>query len=406
MWDLTEKKWGWTENQIGFNSEEVILTSPDPIRGLDEPSRKTIGNQKYRFDGRKEKERYKLCWSARSVIYPELVMKQHHNAEYEPTDLFGVLTHAAFTNDFVNNAAETYPLPEDETPHPNTVFYRTGKLSVVEILDQFNSAMERIIEVARGKGALEGKLDLAIDLTDWRYYGDKNDPMVLRVKPKKGTTKAFVLATLYAIVDGERFTLRAIPVSSLSNKEEIIEELLDYAEKMVDIGTLYVDREFFTVDCIKAIKKRKVKFLMPAIKNSRVKKEIKEGNPRVVDFEYGVKRKHPVNFNLGIVENDEGEVKTFATNHDVEKEELEKLFDMYSLRWGIETSYRVKHQFRAKTRTKYYEPRIFLFLFSVCLYNLWVLVNLQAATKFGENSKIYMTAKTFTDKMVEVLPEP
>ncbi|KXA90771.1 hypothetical protein AKJ57_03765 [candidate division MSBL1 archaeon SCGC-AAA259A05] len=167
-----------------------------------------------------------------------------------------------------------------------------------------------------------------------------------------------------------------------------------------------MDREFFTVDCIKAIKKRKVKFLMPVTKNDRVKKEMEEGHRRVVDFEYGVHREDPVNFNLGIVENDKEEVKTFATNHDVEKDELEKLFDMYSLRWGVETSYRVKHQFRAKTRTKYYEPRIFLFLFSVCLYNLWVLVNFQVMKKFGEDSKIYMTAKTFTDKMVKVLPLP
>ncbi|KXA93075.1 hypothetical protein AKJ66_02875 [candidate division MSBL1 archaeon SCGC-AAA259E22] len=377
-----------------------------PARGPCESAQETIGDQKYRFDGRKERERYKLCWSARSVIYPELVMKQHHNTEYEPTDLFGVLTHAAFTNDFVNNAAETYPLPEDETPHPNTVFYRTGKLSVEEVLDQFNSAMECIIKVAMEEGALEGELDLAIDLTDWRYYGDKNDPMVLRVKPKDGTTKAFVLATVYAIVDGERFTLRAIPVDSLSNKEEIIEELLDYAERMVDIGTLYVDRGFFTVDCIRVLKQKNIKFLMPATKNGRVKREMKEGHPRIVDFEYGVTRDDPVNFNLGIVENDDGEVKTFATNHEVEEDELEKLFDMYSLRWGIETSYRIKHQFRAKTRTKYYEPRIFLFLFSVCLYNLWVLVNFQAANKFGEDSKIYMTAKTFTDWMVKVLPLP
>ncbi|KXA94070.1 hypothetical protein AKJ36_03505, partial [candidate division MSBL1 archaeon SCGC-AAA259I07] len=379
---------------------------PDPTGGLDEPTQKVIGKRKYRFDGRKERERYKLCWSARSVVYPELVMKQHHNVQYEPVQLLSFLSHAAFTNDFVNDAAETYPLPEDETPHPNTVFYRTEKLSVDEILDQFNSAMERIIEEARRKGALEGKLDLAVDLTDWRYYGDKNDPMVLRVKPKDGTTKAFVLATVYAIVDGERFTLKAIPVSSLSNKEEILGELLDYAEKMVDIGTLYVDRGFFTVDCIRVLKQKNIKFLMPAIKNDRVKREMKEGHPRVVDFEYGVKRKHPVNFNLGIVENDDGEVKTFATNHPVKEDKLKKLFDMYSLRWGIETSYRVMHMFRAKTRTKKYEPRIFLFLFSVCLYNLWVLVNFQAATKFGENSKIYMTAKTFTDKMVEVLPEP
>ncbi|KXA92300.1 hypothetical protein AKJ65_07760 [candidate division MSBL1 archaeon SCGC-AAA259E19] len=66
----------------------------------------------------------------------------------------------------------------------------------------------------------------------------------------------------------------------------------------------------------------------------------------------------------------------------MEKEELERLFGMYSLRWGIETSYQVKHMFRAKTRTKYYEPRIFLFLFSVCLYNLWVLVNYQ--TQFSQ----------------------
>lgn len=332
-------------------------------------------------------------------------MKQHHNAEYEPFQLLSFLTYAAFTNDFVNDAAETYPLSE-EAPHPNTVFYRIRNLSVEEILGQFNSAMERIIEVARGKGALEGKLDLAIDLTDWRYYGDSDDPMVLRVKPKDGTTKAFVLATVYAIVDGQRFTLRAIPVGSLSNKEEILGELIDYAKNLVDIGTLYVDRGFFTVDCIKVLKQKKIKFLMPAIKNDRVKKEMEEGHPRVVDFEYGVHRKDPVNFNLGIVENDKEEVKTFATNHDVEEDELKKLFDMYSQRWGIETSYRVKHQFRAKTRTKYYEPRVFLFLLSVCLYNLWVLVNFQVAKRFGNDSKIYMTAKTFTDRMAEVLPQP
>ncbi|KXA95928.1 hypothetical protein AKJ37_06285 [candidate division MSBL1 archaeon SCGC-AAA259I09] len=150
----------------------MILKSPDPIRGLEDPTQKIIGKQKYRFNGRKERERFKLCWSARSVVYPELVMKQRPNAQYEPVQLLSFLTYAALTNDFVNDAAENYPLPEDEAPHPNTVFYRTKKLSVDEILDQFNSAMERIIEVAREKGALEGKLDLAIDLTDWRYYGD------------------------------------------------------------------------------------------------------------------------------------------------------------------------------------------------------------------------------------------
>jgi len=331
-------------------------------------------------------------------------MKQHHNTEYEPTELLSFLTYAAFTNDFVNDTAETYPV--SEAPHPNTVFYRIRNLSVEEILEQFNSAMDRIIDVADEEGALEGEVDLAVDITDWRYYGDKNDPMVVLTEPKNGTNRAFLLATVYAVVDGERFTLKAIPKGPFTTKEDVLEELLDYADKNVDIGTVYVDRGFFTVDCIRVLQQRRIKFLMPATKSKRVKEEAEKGSPRIVEFEYGVNRENPVTFNLAVIEDDEGKVRTFATNHNVGKEELEKLFDMYSLRWGIETSYRIKHQFRAKTRTKKYEPRIFLFLFSVCLYNLWVLVNFQVAKKFGTDSEIYMTAKTFTDRMAKVLPQP
>jgi IS4 transposase len=53
-----------------------------------------------------------------------------------------------------------------------------------------------------------------------------------------------------------------------------------------------------------------------------------------------------------------------------------KLNRLYSKRWGIETSYRVKKDFRPKTTSKNYIIRLFYFLFSVCLYNLWELVNI------------------------------
>lgn len=383
----------------------MVLVGPDLDYGFNEPIQRVQENREYKFDDWREGERFKLCCSARSVIYPELRMKQRHNAEYEPSQLLSFLTHAAFTNDFVNDTAETYPLPE-EAPHSNTIFYRIRNLSVEEILEQFDSAIERVIEIAIEKGALRGEVNIAIDITDWRYYGDKNDPMVVLTQPKKGTNRAFLLATVYAVVDGERFTLKAIPMGSFDTKEDILEDLLDYAEEIVNIGTLYVDRAFFTTDCIKVIQEKGVKFLMPATKSKRVREEAEKGAPRIIDFEYGVNREDPVNFNLGIVEDEEGKVRTFATNHEVEENELEKLFDMYSLRWGIETSYRVKHMFRAKTRTKKYEPRIFLFLFSVCLYNLWVLVNFKIAKRFGADSKFYMTAKAFTKRMVDAFPQP
>jgi len=61
--------------------------------------------------------------------------------------------------------------------------------------------------------------------------------------------------------------------------------------------------------------------------------------------------------------------------HDVNL--TERLFLLYGKRWGIETSYRVKkYAFRGKTTSKNYMIRLFYFMFSVLLYNLWILADL------------------------------
>ena len=52
-----------------------------------------------------------------------------------------------------------------------------------------------------------------------------------------------------------------------------------------------------------------------------------------------------------------------------------QLSRLYSKRWGIETSYRVKKDFRPKTTSKNYVIRLFYFLFSVSLYNIWEFLN-------------------------------
>lgn len=86
-----------------------------------------------------------------------------------------------------------------------------------------------------------------------------------------------------------------------------------------------------------------------------------------------------VRFNLVLVEKEDestGELKKliFATNIDFNENEVklaERLLTLYSKRWGIETSYRIKkHTFRGKTTSKNYKIRLFYFLFSVLLYNL------------------------------------
>jgi len=180
---------------------------------------------------------------------------------------------------------------------------------------------------------------------------------------------------------------------------------LDYADEIVEIGNVYLDRGFFTTDCVRVLKDAKVDFLMPATKSKRVKEEAEKSAPRIVDFEYGVNRSDPVTFSLVIVEDEEGANRTFATNLPVSKDSAEQLFELYSNRWGIETSYRVKKSFRPKTTSKNYGVRLFYFLFSVCMYNLWILLNFLAGTRTGADfEEIQVTAKLFCEIMS--LPPP
>ncbi|MHA2344146.1 MAG: hypothetical protein ACXADW_19960 [Candidatus Hodarchaeales archaeon] len=86
----------------------------------------------------------------------------------------------------------------------------------------------------------------------------------------------------------------------------------------------------------------------------------------------------------------------FATNIEVEKGKESDLFILYGKRWGIETSYRLKVDFRPRTTSKNYVVRLFYFLFSTCLYNLWVLANLFLGAISGRFfTKPVITAKMF-----------
>jgi|Deesub1362B_J571_1020462.scaffolds.fasta_scaffold02303_7 hypothetical protein len=119
-----------------------------------------------------------------------------------------------------------------------------------------------------------------------------------------------------------------------------------------------------------------MKFVMPAIKNPRVKKLMKEYDaPTIVRYRMGsTKDGRVAHFNLFIVEAEDGQKIVFASNHPYYYESI--IAEKYRKRWGIETSYRVKSELRLKTCSRKYVVRFFMFCFSVLLYNAWVLLNL------------------------------
>jgi putative transposase len=109
------------------------------------------------------------------------------------------------------------------------------------------------------------------------------------------------------------------------------------------------------------------------VRNRAIKKLMKEyDSPKVLEYLMGRKNFDQVKFKLVIVNDKENMKRVFATNLRITKDNAKLLFQEYGKRWGIETSYRVKGDFKARTTSKKYVVRLFYFMFSACLYNLWI----------------------------------
>lgn len=327
---------------------------------------------------KKKKKAREVCRLFRKKLFPFINLNMGPNCIYKKNDFLDLMIHLALTQDFAENGSKTFQEKRDSVPDGDTLLYHLKEYPNFKDLQRmFITLFEIIWEMARKANLFKGKVNIAIDLTDWLFYGDKNTPMVVGGKYDRGTSYRYRFATVNIVEAGKRFTLLALPVGPLARKEDILKKLLRYTLRRIRVRRVYLDRGFFSGDYISVIDDGfHLKFLMPCTSNSRIKKlmEIVPAPSVIRDYSMGKAR-----FNVVIVEDEKGEKRAFATNVDYDENDLglsKRLFSLYGNRWGIETSYRVKkHSFRPKTTSKNYLIRLFYFLFSVLLYNLWILLD-------------------------------
>ncbi|MGB2842598.1 MAG: hypothetical protein WBC40_09025 [Halobacteriota archaeon] len=93
-------------------------------------------------------------------------------------------------------------------------------------------------------------------------------------------------------------------------------------------------------------------------------------------------------------ENNGDEKVCFITSLNVDEKSAKQYAESFRRRWGIETSYRVEDDFKPKTTSTKPAIRLYYFLFSVCAYNIWVVVNMILSIVSGIISdKPLITAK-------------
>ena len=312
------------------------------------------------------------------VVVPNLKLKTHHNCKYTYSDFFRLLTYAGINSGCAEGSANNLNFYSDEgCPNGDTLLYHIKKFDTSELLESYEKITDQVISMAKNRGLLKGPVDCAIDFTDELYYGDKKDPMVVGTKPQKGTSKAFRFATITLIEKECRLTIRSLPVGKDTPKHEVVADLVKYAQERIEIGILCIDRGFYSVDVLTTLNNLGVKYLIPAVQNPNTMRQMRGlYPPQVIPITIkGLNNCKSVTANLVMVLDVAKEKRAFVTNMVLDRLRTRILSKLYSKRWGIETSYRVKKDFRPKTTSKNYVIRLFYFLFSVALYNIWEFLN-------------------------------
>ncbi|MFP3214551.1 MAG: transposase [Nitrososphaeria archaeon] len=255
---------------------------------------------------------------------------------------------------------------------PDTLLRRLESLNLSHVVDALNSA-NRFVLSSHAKDGMK----MAIDFTEEPYYG-KLDMYVTRSKYKSGTDRFHTFATISVVgkEEKERLTLYSLPVTMLDTKEDIVKKLLENSPRP---SVLLMNRGFFKTEMIKLLESMGISFIMPAVRNERIKRMLDEyakGNIPSV-YEIGSKFYLVIARKKGSKEEDKPVDKFIAFVTNIKFDDPERIVDIipeeYRYRWGIETSYRVEDGFEAKTTSRSFTLRVIYFMTAFILYNLWII---------------------------------
>lgn len=300
------------------------------------------------------------------------------NCTYSDSSEFLVWSWAGVNQISLQEASEELCDCGYNVPSGDAVLDRLSNQPYTVLENGFDHVFQDNISRARKQRLFTHPVIVAIDFNDIEWYGEEL-LFIVKSKAKNGTKRFIRFATIAVVENGKRFTLKVLPVTPLSITENIVKELMEYVQKFVSIRVVLLDRGFYSNEVVVEIKKTDVKFVMPAKKTSKVKKNMQtayENGPMEYTMSKGA------TYTLMVVKDEDNDkLLPYATNMD--NVESSVVHELYESRFGIETQYRVKNKFFGKTCSKKYSVRYAFFILAVALYNLWVLLNIMERGRRG-----------------------
>jgi len=225
---------------------------------------------------------------------------------------------------------------------------------------------------------------LAADETDDPFYGEiteLNIEYVIKGKVKKSTKFFYRYITLYLIVGDWKLTLCILPVKKKTPKLEYIKRMLQLIDKLgFNIEVLLLDRGFFGKDTFEHLDNENIPYIMPVKVHSEEMKELLKGRRSRYATYILNKTTDPYEMKVAIsvkyLKGKYGKHETRNYGYFVHGIDWKpnKVASVYSRRFGIESSYRMRNIVKPRTSTKDPTVRYYFALVSLLLKNIWVFI--------------------------------
>jgi len=309
------------------------------------------------------------------------------------------------------------------------------------IMESFDAATDNIINSIRGENPFDQgrKTIAAIDITHEQFHvwpwEDKDEGIVKENFPrmvsgykKDGEFKrGFKYATITLVGDHVPIILGVEPVKENSkwepdgspsfSKADLVDRLLEKAERFVDLDEVLFDRGFYSNEVYATVHDRGLIYTSPVpkyeddyevIENIEAHETADAAVNHDVPFGHDGEVHHRAEFMYVPSQSDDadGKYAVFVTNRDrVEPDEIKSVCNGYRRRWDIENQYKSVKDFLPKTSSKDYRVRLCNFVLASLIYNLWRLTDYLIKVALDEDirSPPVLTAKTFVRALGEFL---
>jgi putative transposase len=252
--------------------------------------------------------------------------------------------------------------------------------------DELDHRVRRALADQLPRALRRGRWRIAIDTTLIPYHGQPFcDPSeIYRGQPKSGTTHFHAYATAYVVKEGRRFTLAVLWVRKGTPAEDVLATLRRRVSAAgVKPRLFLLDRGFNTAGVVRYLQAARQPFIMPQAVHGKAPKDGQLRGLRAI------RARHPTGWTtyswkppgqrrvtvalcvLRRRRRDRRGHRAFLYACWGVRLQPQSVYQVYRLRFGIETSYRQMNQARIRTSTRRPIVRLLFVAVALLLRNLW-----------------------------------